>query len=275
MSSLEGRTLFISGASRGIGLEIAKRAAEDGANIAFVAKTAEPHPKLPGTVYTAADEIREAGGEALPMVGDIRNEEDVARAVSETVERFGAIDICVNNASAIDLSNVEHLSLKRYDLMQDINTRGTFLVTKSCIPHLRGSDNPHILTLSPPLDLSQKWFIRHSGYTISKYGMTMLTLGLAGELADDGVAANTLWPRTYIATAAVKNLLGGEQALAKSRSPRIVADAAHAIVTRDSREATGNSYIDDEVLTEQGVTDLSHYSEGDPAGLELDIFLDR
>jgi citronellol/citronellal dehydrogenase len=272
--SLAGRTLFISGASRGIGLAIALRAARDGANVALIAKTAEPHPKLEGTVYTAAESIEQAGGEALPVVGDIRDEAQVDAAVEQAVERFGGIDVCVNNASAINLAGTEALEMKRYDLMQDINTRGTFVVSKSCIPHLRHADNPHVLTLSPPLSLDRKWFKGHVGYTIAKYGMSMCTLGMAEEFREDGIAFNSLWPRTLIATAAVR-MLGGDVAMAGSRTPEVVADAAHAILTRPSREATGNFFLAEDVLAEEGVTDLSPYSEGGP-GAELiqDLFVD-
>lgn len=275
MTALAGKTMFISGASRGIGLAIAKRVANDGANVAFIAKTAEPHPSLPGTVYTAAAEIEEAGGRALPIVGDIRNEEQVVEAVEAAVESFGGIDICVNNASAINLSNTESLPMKRYDLMQDINTRGTFLLSKTCLPYLKKSDNAHILTLSPPLNMATHWFKNHVAYTIAKYGMSMVTLGLAEELAEDGIAANCLWPRTIIATAAVQNLLGGDHAMAQSRRPQIVADAAYEILTKDSRTATGNFYIDEDVLTEAGISTFEQYEYGDKGSLQLDIFLDE
>ncbi|HEX8102014.1 MAG TPA: NAD(P)-dependent oxidoreductase [Solirubrobacteraceae bacterium] len=274
--SLQGKTLFISGASRGIGLAIGVRAARDGANVALIAKTAEPHPKLEGTIYTAAEAIEAAGGQALPIVGDIRDEDSVAGAVQQTVEKFGGIDICVNNASAINLSGTLDLPLKRYDLMQAINVRGTFLVTKTCLPHLLEADNPHVLTLSPPLNLSPRWLGPHVGYTLAKYGMSMVALGVAEEFRDRGVASNALWPRTIIATAAVQNLLGGDAAMAKSRRPEIMADAAHAILVRPAREATGNCYIDDEVLAEAGITDLSQYGYGEASDdeLQLDIFLD-
>jgi citronellol/citronellal dehydrogenase len=274
MSDLGGRTLFISGASRGIGLAIALRAARDGANVALIAKTTEPHPKLEGTIYTAAEQIEEAGGRALPIAGDIRDEEQVLAAVERTAERFGGIDILVNNASAIQIEGSETLPMKRYDLMQDINTRGTFLVSRACVPHLRKGTNPHVLTLSPPLNMRQHWFKNHLGYTIAKYGMSMCTLGMSAEYADDGIAFNSLWPRTIIATAAVQNLLGGDAAMARSRRPEIMADAAHAILRRDSRTATGNFYIDDEVLAEEGITDLSVYSYRDGAELQTDIFLE-
>ncbi len=275
MPSLAGKTMFISGGSRGIGLAIAKRAARDGANIAFIAKTADPHPALPGTVYTAAAEIEESGGRALPIVGDIRNEDEVIAAVEAAVELFGGIDICVNNASAINLSNTESLPMKRYDLMQDINTRGTFVVSKTCIPYLKKSDNGHILTLSPPLNLAPHWFKNHVAYTIAKYGMSMVTLGLSEELADAGIAANCLWPKTIIATAAVQNLLGGDQAMAQSRRPEIVADAAYEIVNKEARTNTGNFYIDEEVLAEAGVSNFEQYGYGDADKLQLDIFLDQ
>jgi citronellol/citronellal dehydrogenase len=272
---LEGKTLFISGASRGIGLAVALRAARDGANVALVAKTAEPHPKLEGTVYTAASAIEEAGGQALPIVGDIRDDAQVFAAVEQTVERFGGIDVCVNNASAINLSGTEGLEMKRYDLMQDINTRGTFLVSKACVPHLEGAENPHVLTMSPPLSLDPKWFKAHVAYTIAKYGMSMCTLGMAEEFRDRGIAFNSLWPRTLIATAAVQNLLGGEEAMASSRSPELMADAAYAIVTRPSRETTGNFFLAEDVLAEEGVDDLSAYSYGGPdAQLVADLFVD-
>ena len=270
---LDGRVIFMSGGSRGIGLAIATRAARDGARVALMAKTAEPHPKLAGTVYTAAAEIQAAGGDALPIVGDIRDADAVDSAVAETVERFGGIDIVVNNASAINLSPMRDLEVKRFDLMQTINARGTFVVTKACLPHLRQSDHAHVLTLSPPLSADPRWLQGHSAYTLSKMGMTMITLGVAADEAEAGVAANCLWPRTIIATAAVQNLLGGDEAMARSRTPDIVADAAHAILVRDPRECTGNTFIDDELLAEEGITDLSGYS-AEGAELALDIFVD-
>jgi citronellol/citronellal dehydrogenase len=266
--------MFMSGGSRGIGLAIAVRAARDGANVALIAKTAEPHPKLEGTIYTAAEEIEAAGGQALPLPGDIRNEDQVLDAVQKTVERFGGIDIVVNNASAIQIEGSETLPMKRYDLMQNINTRGTFVVSRACVPHLRNGTNPHVLTLSPPLNIKPHWFRHHLGYTLAKYGMSMCTLGMAAEYAGDGIAFNSLWPRTIIATAAVQNLLGGDEAMARSRKPEILADAAHAILGRDSRECTGNFFIDDEVLAEEGITDLSDYTYGDGADLQTVIFLD-
>ena len=273
--SLSGRTIFISGASRGIGLAIALRAARDGANVALIAKTGEPHPKLEGTVYTAATEIEAAGGQALPIVGDIRDEDQVQAAVDAAVERFGGIDVCVNNASAINLVGTEALELKRYDLMQDINVRGTFAVTRACAPYLRGGTNPHILTLSPPIDLRPEWLGPHIGYTLAKFGMSMLALGWAAEFADAGIASNALWPRTLVATAAVQNLLGGEAAMAKARRPEIYADAAYAILNRPSRECTGNTYLCEDVLAQEGVTDLNPYSYVPGAELQVDLFVDH
>jgi citronellol/citronellal dehydrogenase len=270
---MAGRTLIVSGGSRGIGLAIALRVARDGANVALFAKTAEPHPRLEGTIYTAAEEIENAGGQALPIVGDIRDDEGVAAAVARTVERFGGIDLVLNNASAINLSGTEAMDMKRYDLMQDINTRGTYLLSKLAVPHLKQASNPHVLTLSPPLSMQPKWFANHAAYTIAKYGMSMCTLGMAEEFRGDGIAFNALWPRTMIATAAVRNLLGGDEAMRRSRSPEIVADAAYAIFSRPSRETTGNFFIDDEVLAAEGVTDLSAYRYAD-GELAQDLFLD-
>jgi citronellol/citronellal dehydrogenase len=273
--SLRDRTLFISGGSRGIGLQIALRAARDGANVALIAKTGEPHPKLPGTVFTAAAEIEAAGGRALPIVGDIRDEAQVEAAVSATVERFGGIDVCVNNASAIDLSGTEELAIKRYDLMQDINTRGTFVVSRACIPHLRSAENPHILTLSPPISLESRWLGPHVAYTIAKYGMTLCALGFAAELRDAGIASNALWPRTLIATAAVQNVIGGDEAMAASRKPELYADAAYAVVTRPSRECSGNALLCEDVLAEEGVTDFDHYAYVPGATPQVDLFVDH
>ena len=273
--SLKDKTMFISGASRGIGLAIATRAAQDGANIALIAKTAEPHPKLEGTVYTAAEQIEAAGGKALPIVGDIRDEEQVAQAVERAVAEFGGIDICVNNASAINLSGTEDLEVKRYDLMQGINTRGTFVVSKACLPHLRKAENPHILTLSPPISLDRKWFRGHIGYTIAKYGMTLCALGFAEEFRDAGIASNALWPRTLIATAAVQNLLGGDIAMARARKPEIYSDAAYVILTRPSRECTGNTYLCEDVLAEEGITDLDAYAYVAGAELQVDLYVDH
>jgi citronellol/citronellal dehydrogenase len=272
---LAGKTLFVSGGSRGIGLAIATRAARDGASVALIAKTSEPHPKLEGTVHTAAEAIEAAGGRALAIVGDIRDDASVAEAVARTVEAFGGIDICVNNASAINLAGTEAMDMRRYDLMQDINTRGTYLVTKACIPHLRRAANAHVLTMSPPISLQPRWLGPHVAYTIAKYGMSLCTLGFAEELRGDGIACNALWPRTLVATAAVQNLLGGDEAMARSRKPEIVADAAHAIFIRDSRTCTGNLFLVEDVLAQQGVTDLSAYSYGgSDADLQADLFVD-
>jgi citronellol/citronellal dehydrogenase len=267
--------MIMSGGSRGIGLAIALRAARDGAKVALLAKTAEPDPRLEGTIYTAAEAIEAAGGTALPIVGDVRDEESVKAAVAQAAAEFGGLDVCVNNASAINLAGSTDLEMKRYDLMQTINTRGTFLLSRECVPHLRASDNPHVLTLSPPLDLDPKWFAGHLGYTLAKYGMSMCTLGMAAEFAEDGIAFNSLWPRTIIATDAVRNLLGGEEAMKKSRTPAIVADAAWAIFERPARETTGNFFIDDEVLAEAGITDLSPYQEGDGTDLQVDLFVNE
>ena len=271
---LAGKTVFISGATRGIGLAIALRAARDGANVALIAKTAEPHPKLEGTVYTAAEEIRAAGGNALPIVGDIRNDEQVSAAVEKAGAEFGGIDICVNNASAINISGPEELEMKRYDLMQDINCRGAFLVSKTCVPHLKRAENPHILTLSPPISLDPKWLAPMVGYTIAKYGMTLVALGFAAQYRGDGIASNSLWPRTLVATAAVKNLLGGETAMARARKPEIYADSAYAVITRPSRECTGNTFLCEDVLAEDGVTDLDRYAYRPGADLQVDLYVD-
>jgi citronellol/citronellal dehydrogenase len=271
--SLEGRVMFMSGGSRGIGLAIAIRAARDGAKVALMAKTAEPHPKLQGTVFTAAEEIEAAGGEALPIVGDIRDAEAVEAGAAQTAERFGGIDLVVNNASAINLAPMRELPVKRFDLMQQINARGTFVVTQACLPHLRESDHAHVLTLSPPLSVDPRWLAGHSAYTLSKMGMTMITLGVAADEAEAGIAANCLWPRTIIATAAVQNLLGGDEAMARARTPEILADAAYEILVRDPRSTTGNTFIDDEVLAEAGITDLGGYA-AESSDLVLDIFVD-
>ncbi len=262
----------MSGGSRGIGLAIALRLARDGANVVLLAKTDKPDPRLTGTIHTAVEAIEAAGGRALPIVGDVRSDEDVERAVAAAVETFGGIDIVVNNASAVDIRKTPEIAMKRYDLMLDVNVRGTFLLSKTAIPHLRASSNPHILTLSPPLRLDGYWPGRHLAYTLSKYGMSLCTLGLADELREDGIAANSLWPRTLIATDAIRNLLGGEEAMAGARSPEIVADAAHAIFQRPARECTGNFFLDDEVLAEEGITDLDRYQYG-TGELLPDIFL--
>jgi citronellol/citronellal dehydrogenase len=271
--SLKGKTLFISGGSRGIGLAIALRAARDGANVTIAAKTAEPHPKLPGTIYTAAEEIEAAGGKALPLVCDIRDEAQVAEAVAGTAAAFGGIDICVNNASAIQLTGTLETDMKRYDLMNQVNARGTFLVSKLCIEHLKLAQNPHILNLAPPLDMKAKWFKNHVAYTMAKFGMSLCTLGMSAEFEKDGIAVNSLWPLTTIDTAAVRNLLGGATVAAMSRSPEIMADAAYAIFNRPSREATGNFYIDEEVLRAEGVSDFSRYASDAGGPLAGDFFV--
>lgn len=273
MGPLKGKTLFITGASRGIGLAIALRAAMDGANIALAAKTAEPDPRLPGTIYTAAEEIKKAGGKALPIVCDIRFEDQVTAAVAKTVEHFGGIDICVNNASAISLTPTLATEMKRFDLMHQINTRGAFLVSKTAIPHLKKAVNPHILMLSPPLDLQPKWFAPHVAYSIAKYGMSLCALGLAEELKADGVAVNALWPRTTIATAAIANLLGGDRLMRASRTPEILADAAHLIFQKPAREFTGQFLIDDTFLAENGVTDFDRYRVDPSQDLQPDFFV--
>ena len=274
MGDLKGKTMFISGGSRGIGLAIAKRAAQDGANIIIAAKTAEPHPKLPGTIYSAAEEIEEAGGKALPVVCDIRDDKAVKAAVAAGAEKFGGIDLCVNNASAISLTPTLQTPMRRFDLMHQINTRGTFLVSQTCLPHLLESDNPHILNLSPPLNMLEKWFRNHVAYTMAKFGMSMCVLGMAGEFREKGVAVNALWPRTVIATAAVKNLLGGDEIIKRSRKPEIMADAAHFILTQPSREFTGNFCIDDEVMERAGVTDLAPYAVDASSELMADFFVE-
>jgi citronellol/citronellal dehydrogenase len=271
---LKGRTILMSGGSRGIGLAIATRVARDGANVTLLAKTAEPHPRLAGTIHTAAAEIEAAGGHALAIVGDVRDETSILDAVDQTVRAFGGIDIVLNNASAIDLSPSTELPAKKFDLMQQIEVRGTFLLTRTAIPHLRQSDHAHILTLSPPLNLSEKWLGSCVGYMLAKYGMTLAALGFAAELKPDGIASNTLWPRTLIATAAVQNLLGGDAAMAKSRTPDIMGDAAHAILARPPMQQTGQALIDDDVLAAAGITDLSPYQHGDGSELQLDIFVD-
>ena len=273
MTTLRGKTLFITGASRGIGLAIALRAAKDGANIAIAAKTATPNPKLPGTIFTAAEEIEKAGGKALACVCDIREEAQIAEAVKKTVETFGGIDALVNNASAIHLSGTEHTPMKRFDLMHQINTRGTFACSQACIPHLRKSKNPHILNNSPPLNMEARWFAPHVAYTMAKFGMSMCVLGMAEELKGDGIAVNAIWPRTGIATAAVKNLLGGDEAMRGCRSPEIMADAAYAILTSPSRELTGRFLVDEDFLRERGVKDFDKYQMVPGAPLMPDYFI--
>jgi citronellol/citronellal dehydrogenase len=272
-SPLQDRVVVMSGGSRGIGLAIAVALAREGARIALMAKTDQPHPRLPGTIHTAADAIEAAGGEALAVAGDVRDDAQVEAFVAAAAERWGGIDVVVNNASAINLAPIADLPPKRYDLMLDINTRGTYLLTRTAIPHLRESSHAHVLTLSPPLSTDPRWLRGHAAYTISKMGMTMLTLGVAEDEREHGVGANCLWPRTLIATAAVQNLLGGDEAMARARTPEIVADAARVVLERDPREATGNAYIDDEVLAEAGITDLERY-RADDGELALDLFVE-
>jgi len=271
--SLKGKTLFITGASRGIGLAIGLRAARDGANIVIAAKTAEPHPKLPGTIHTAAAEIEKAGGRALACVVDVRSEDQIKSAVDAAVAKFGGIDVLVNNASAISLTGTVETPMKRYDLMHHINTRGTFACSQACIPHLLKAENPHVLNLSPPLDMKEKWFAPHTAYTMAKFGMSMCVLGMAGEFRPAGIAFNALWPRTVIATAAVQNLLGGDATIRGSRTPEIMADAAYEILTRPSRECTGNFFIDDDLLKSAGVTDFAKYQMVPGADLIPDFFV--
>jgi citronellol/citronellal dehydrogenase len=273
MENLSGKTMFITGASRGIGLAIALRAARDGANVVIAAKTTEAHPKLPGTIYTAAEEIEKAGGKALPCVVDVRDEAQVQAAVKKAVDTFGGIDILVNNASAISLTGTVDTPMKRYDLMHQINTRGTFACSQACIPHLAKAKNPHILNNSPPLNMEARWFAPHVAYTMAKFGMSMCVLGMAEELRPQGIAVNALWPRTVIATSAVRNLLGGESIIAGSRSPEIMADAAYAIFTKPSREVTGNFFIDEEVLRGEGITDLDKYQTTPGEALIQDFFI--
>ncbi len=273
MSSFKDRVVVISGGSRGVGLEIAKTLGKDGAKIAILAKTTEPHPKLPGTIYTAAEEIEDVGGSALPLICDIRFEEQVDKSIEKVREEFGGIDICINNASAIHLTDTVNTPMKRYDLMHNINVRGTFLLSKSCIPYLKDSENPHILTLSPPLDIDRKWFGRTLAYTTAKYGMTLIAHGLSEELKELGIASNTLWPRTTIDTAAIRNVVGNE-IVDGSRKPTIYADAAYAILKRDSKECTGNFFLDQDVLEEEGVTDFEQYAVKPGATLFSDFFVD-
>ena len=271
--SLAGKTLFITGASRGIGLAIALRAAKDSANIAIAAKTAEPHRHLPGTIYTAAEEIEKAGGKALPLVVDVRDEASVLDAVEKTVAAFGGIDICVNNASAIQLTGTLATDMKRYDLMHQINTRGTFLTSKACLPHLKRASNPHVLMISPPLDMSPRWFGPHVAYTMAKFGMSMCVLGMAAEFKDDGVAFNALWPRTGIATAAIQFALGGEEGMRQCRTPQIMADAAHAVFEKPARTFSGNFLIDDTFLYGEGVRDFEAYRVDPTHPLMPDFFV--
>jgi citronellol/citronellal dehydrogenase len=271
--SLKGKTLFITGASRGIGLAIALRAAQDGANIAVAAKTDQPHPKLEGTIHTAASDIEKAGGKALPLVVDVRDEKQVAEAMEKTASRFGGIDIVVNNASAIQLTRTPETDMRRYDLMHQINTRGTFVASKFAIPYLEKAANPHILAISPPLDVREKWFAPHTAYTMAKFGMSLVMLGLSGELKPKGIAANALWPRTTIATAAIQNLLGGDRIMRMSRKPDIMAEAAYRIFLKPSREFTGKFLIDDTFLAGEGVTDFDQYRVDPTQPLAPDFFV--
>ena len=273
LMSLKAKTMFISGASRGIGLAIAKRAAQDGANIALIAKTAEPHPKLEGTVYTAAKELEEAGGQALPIVGDVRDPDSVESAVAKAVEQFGGIDIVVNNASAINLGSISEVPMKRFDLMNGIQVRGTYAVSQACIPHMKGRDNPHILTLSPPVLLGKEW-LKPTAYMMAKFGMTLCALGIAEELREDGIASNTLWPRTLVATAAVQNLLGGDEAMGRARKPDIYSDAAYVILNKPSKDYTGNTLLCEDVLLESGISDLSVYDCIPGSELGVDFWVD-
>jgi citronellol/citronellal dehydrogenase len=273
MADLKGKTLFITGASRGIGRAIGLRAAQDGANVVIAAKTAEPNAKLPGTIYDAAEEMEKAGGRALALVVDIRDEAQIAAAVERAVATFGGIDVLVNNASAISLTPTLETPMKRFDLMHGVNARGTFACSQACLPYLLKAENPHILNISPPLSMETKWFAPHVAYTMAKFGMSMCVLGMAGEFKKAGVAVNALWPRTAIATAAVQNLLGGDESVRRCRKPEIMADAAHVILTRPSRECTGRFLIDDEVLREAGVTDLDRYAMVPGADLLPDFFI--
>jgi citronellol/citronellal dehydrogenase len=271
--SLSGKTLFVTGASRGIGLAIALRAARDGANVTIAAKTAEPHPKLPGTIYTAAEEIEAAGGKALPLVVDVRDEASVQAAVEQTVAKFGGLDICVNNASAIQLTGTLQTDMKRYDLMHQINTRGTYVTSKACIPHLKRAANPHVLMISPPLDMSPRWFGPHVAYTMAKFGMSLCVLGMAEEFKADGIAFNALWPRTGIATAAIRNALAGDEGMRRCRTVEIMADAAYAIFNKPAREFTGNFLIDDTFLYGEGERDFDKYRVDKTVPLMRDFFV--
>jgi citronellol/citronellal dehydrogenase len=271
--SLKGKTLFVTGASRGIGLAIAVRAARDGANIAIASKTTTPHPKLEGTIYTAADEIEKAGGHALPLAVDVRDEAAIKDAIDRTVSRFGSLDVVINNASAISLTPVAQTEVKRFDLMHQINTRGTFIVSKYAIPYLETAQNPHILMLSPPLDMAEKWFAPHTPYSLSKFGMSIMALGLAGELRERGIAVNALWPRTTIGTAAVRNLLGGDTTIRMSRKPEILADAAYLIFHKPAKHFTGNFLIDDTFLAGEGVSDFDQYRIDPSQPLAPDFFV--
>lgn len=272
--SLAGKTIFMSGGSRGIGLAMAKKCAADGANVAIAAKTAEPHPKLEGTIYTAAKEIEDAGGQALPLICDIRDEDMVQSCVDQTVARFGGIDICINNASAISLTPTPHTTMKRYDLMNQVNARGTFLVSQKCLPHLKKASNPHILNIAPPLDMKAKWFKNHVAYTMAKYGMSLCTLGMSEEFRPDGIAVNSLWPMTSIDTAAVRNVLGGDSMAKMSRTPDIMADAAYVVLNQNASKYTGQFIIDEFILAESGVEDFTVYNQpGYDGPLAADFFV--
>lgn len=273
MEFFKNKTVFITGASRGIGKAIGLRLAQEGANIVVTGKSDQPHPKLEGTIHSAAQEMVKAGGKALPLVLDVRSEESVAQAIDQAAAAFGGIDILINNASAINLQGTERLEMKRFDLMHQVNVRGTYMTSKYAIPHLKNSDNAHILNLSPPLNFETKWFAPHLGYSMAKYGMSLCVLGMHEELKKDNIAVNALWPATTIATAAVRNLLGGEEVVKRSRTPEIVADAAFHILKRNSTKATGNFYIDEDVLAEEGITDLSKYSVEQGSDLIPDFFL--
>ena len=273
MKHLKDKTLFITGASRGIGKAIGLRAAQDGANVVIVAKTTAPHPRLPGTIHTAAAEMEAAGGKALACPVDIRSEDQVREAAAKAVERFGGIDILVNNASAISLTGTLATRMNRFDLMHQVNVRGTFVCSQVCIPHLLKAANPHILNISPPLNFQAKWFGPHVAYTMAKYGMSLCVLGMAEEFREQGIAVNALWPRTIIATAAVMNLLGGEEVIKRSRRPEMMADAAHSILTGPSREATGNFFIDETVLRNAGVHDFSRYAMQPGTEPMMDLFV--
>lgn len=270
---MKNRTFYITGASRGIGKAIALRLAREKANIAIAAKTVKPHPKLEGTIFTAAEEIEKAGGKAFSIQVDIRDEDNVKESIEKTVEHFGSIDGLINNASAINLNNTVDMEMKRYDLIHDINVRGTFMVSKYCIPYLKKGINPHILTLSPPLNMSPKWFAKHLAYTMSKYGMSMTVLGLSEELRNNNIAVNALWPQTTIATAAVRNIIGGEDLIRCSRTPDIMADAAYVILSKNGAECTGNFFVDEEVLRKEGITDFNHYAVDTSKQLMPDFFL--
>jgi citronellol/citronellal dehydrogenase len=271
--TLAGKTLFITGASRGIGLAIGLRAAADGANITIAAKTDTSHPKLPGTIHSAAAAIEQAGGKALPIVVDVRDETAVANALAKTIQHFGRLDIVVNNASAIQLSDSQAIDMKRFDLLHQVNARGTFMVSKLAVPYLEGAPNPHILMLSPPLDLQPKWFAAHTAYSMSKYGMSLVVLGLSAELRRRGIAVNALWPRTTIATAAIKNLLGGDRLMRASRKPEVIADAAYMIFAKPAKEFTGRFLIDDSFLFENGVRSFDHYRVDPTVALAPDFFV--